>query len=104
MEMLKFVRKCPIDNIPALIQITAWHRICDKPLFEPMRLWCWRTYVPLGLNELISAPPLYKRLEGRGDYDNPYTFDSNVMAIGCYGHYIDISQHAIYLVRVKIVQ
>ena len=26
----------PIDNIPALVQIMAWHRIGDKPLSEPM--------------------------------------------------------------------
>ena len=33
---LKFVPKCPIDNIPALVQIMAWRRIGDKPLSEPM--------------------------------------------------------------------
>ena len=33
---LKFVPRGPIDNIPALVQIMAWRRIGDKPLFEPM--------------------------------------------------------------------
>ena len=33
---LKFVPKCPIYNIPALVQIMAWRRPGDKPLFEPM--------------------------------------------------------------------
>ena len=33
---LKFVLKGPISNIPALIQIMAWHRTGDKPLSEPM--------------------------------------------------------------------
>ena len=33
---LKFVPKGPIDNIPALVQIMAWHRSGDKPLSEPM--------------------------------------------------------------------
>ena len=33
---LKFVPKSPIDNIPALFQITAWRRPGDKPLCEPM--------------------------------------------------------------------
>ena len=33
---LKIVPKCPIDNIPALVQIMAWHRVSDKPLSEPM--------------------------------------------------------------------
>ena len=35
---LKFVPNSPIDNIPALFQIRAWHRPGDKPLSEPMRV------------------------------------------------------------------
>ena len=33
---LKFVPKGPINNIQALVQIMAWRRPGDKPLFEPM--------------------------------------------------------------------
>ena len=33
---LKFVLKGQINNIPALVQIMAWHRPGDKPLSEPM--------------------------------------------------------------------
>ena len=33
---LKFVPKGSINNIPSLVQIMAWHRPGDKPLFEPM--------------------------------------------------------------------
>ena len=33
---LKFVPKGPINNIPALVQIMAWHQSGDKPLSEPM--------------------------------------------------------------------
>ena len=33
---LKFVPKGPINDIPALVQIMAWRRPGDKPLFEPM--------------------------------------------------------------------
>ena len=33
---LKFVHKGPINNIPALVQIMAWRRPGDKPLYEPM--------------------------------------------------------------------
>ena len=33
---LKYVRKGPIDNNPALVQIMAWRRPGDKPLSEPM--------------------------------------------------------------------
>ena len=35
---LKFVRKDPIDHIPALVQIMAWRRPGDKPLSEPMMI------------------------------------------------------------------
>ena len=34
--LLKYVRKGPIDNNPALVQIMAWRRPGDKPLSEPM--------------------------------------------------------------------
>ena len=33
---LKFAPKGPINNIPALVQITAWRRPGDKPLSEPV--------------------------------------------------------------------
>ena len=33
---LKFVHKGPINNIPALVQIMAWHCPGDKPLSEPI--------------------------------------------------------------------
>ena len=33
---LKFVPKCPIDNMLALVQVMAWHQIGNKPLPEPM--------------------------------------------------------------------
>ena len=33
---LKFVPKGPISNVPALVQIMAWHLPGDKPLSEPM--------------------------------------------------------------------
>ena len=49
---LKYVRKGPIDNNPALVQIMAWRRPGDKPLSEPMMLVYWRIYASLCLNEL----------------------------------------------------
>ena len=33
---LKFVPKGPINNIAALVQIMAWLRPGDKPLYEPI--------------------------------------------------------------------
>ena len=42
---LKFFPKGPINNIPALVQIMAWRRVCDKPLSEPMLTQIqWRIY------------------------------------------------------------
>ena len=35
---LNFFLKRPINNIPAFVQIMAWRRPGDKPLFEPMLL------------------------------------------------------------------
>ena len=35
---LKYIPKGPINNIPALVQIMAWHRPGDKPLSEPMMI------------------------------------------------------------------
>ena len=42
---LKIVLKGPIDNNPALVQITAWRRIGDKPLSEPMLTWFTDAYM-----------------------------------------------------------
>ena len=33
---IKFLPRCPINNIPALVQIMAWRRTGDKPLSQPM--------------------------------------------------------------------
>ena len=33
---LKFVPKCPIDDISALVQVMAWRQTGNKPLSEPM--------------------------------------------------------------------
>ena len=36
--LLKFVPKGPVNNVPALVQIMAWHWPGKKPLSEPMML------------------------------------------------------------------
>ena len=33
---LKFFPRGPINNIPALVKLLAWHQPGNKPLFEPM--------------------------------------------------------------------
>ena len=42
---LKFISKGPIDNYTDLVQIMAWSRICDKPLFELMMAWGEYAYI-----------------------------------------------------------
>ena len=42
---LKFVRKIPISNIPALVQIMALHPSGDKPLSEPMMVYLSDAYM-----------------------------------------------------------
>ena len=36
--LLKLVSKGPINNIPALVLIMAWHQPGEKPLSEPMKV------------------------------------------------------------------
>ena len=42
---LKFIPKDPTDNIPALVQIMAWHWPGDMPLSEPMMVWFTDAYM-----------------------------------------------------------
>ena len=54
----KFAPKGPINNIPPLVQVMAWRRPGDKPLFEPM-LICLPTHIcvtrPQWVNSGISS-------------------------------------------------
>ena len=53
---LKFVHKGPINNIPALVQIMAWHRPGDKPLSELMMVNLpSHIYASLGPNDLKTS-------------------------------------------------
>ena len=60
---LNFVPKSPVNNISALVQITAWRRPGDKPLSEPMmvslptHIWVtWPQWVKL--NCMIAPLPV----------------------------------------------
>ena len=68
---LMFIPKDSINNIPALIQIMAWHRAGDKPLSEPMMVilpicicvarpqWgnCWTNHISSRFNLVnVSLP------------------------------------------------
>ena len=46
---LKFVSKIRINNIPALVQIMAWRRTGDKPLYGPLMV---TLLTPICVNEL----------------------------------------------------
>ena len=41
----KFVSSSPIDNMPALVKVMAWHRTGDKELSEPMLTQSTDTYI-----------------------------------------------------------
>ena len=43
---LQFIPKDPIDNTPALVQITAWNQTGDEPLSELMVAYYTDTYMP----------------------------------------------------------
>ena len=51
---LKYVRKGPIDNNPALVEIMAWRRSGDKPLSQPM-------IVSLPTHICVTRPQWVKR-------------------------------------------
>ena len=42
---LKFIPMGPIDNIPALVQVMAWHQSGNKPLSEPMMVFLTDSYM-----------------------------------------------------------
>ena len=54
---LKFVPKCPINNIPALVQIMAWRRPGDKPLSEPMMV-SLPTHICATRSQWVNGPPM----------------------------------------------
>ena len=67
---MKFVPKGPINNIPALVQIMAWRRSGDKPLFEPMM-------VSFTMHICITGPQWVKQLgqfSSNGILDPEYIF------------------------------
>ena len=54
---LKFVPRCPIDNIPALVQIMAWRWPGDKPLSEPMMVRL-PTHICVTRPQWVKIPPI----------------------------------------------
>ena len=53
---LKFLPRGPVNIIPALVQIMAWHQPGNKPLSEPLMV-SLLMHLSRGLNELIYCGP-----------------------------------------------
>ena len=60
---LRFVPKGPINNIPALVQIMAWHRSGDKPSSEPMM-------VSLLMHICVTRPQWVNSMAFGNEYQN----------------------------------
>ena len=54
---LTFVPKGRINNIPAVVQIMAWHRPGDKPLSEPLMV-SLRTHICVTRPQWVNKPSL----------------------------------------------
>ena len=66
---LKFVSAGPINNMPPLVLIMAWHQTDDKPLSEPMMV---SLLMHICLNELITP------IGGIVAYNSFHFFHSNL--------------------------
>ena len=76
---LKFVPKVPINNIPALVQIMAWHWPGDKPLSEPMMV-CLLTYICITRPQWVkSLSPLVQGWGMRDKHDKGLNCLSSVL-------------------------
>ena len=64
--LVKFIPKCRIDNIPALVQIMAWRRQGDKPLFESMMV--------RSLTHICITRPQWVKWTLSDNHQTPYTF------------------------------
>ena len=72
---LKFVPKCLINNIPALVQIMAWRRPGDKALSEPMM-------VRLPTHICVTRPQRVNIKQGKSEGFDSCDRPSNLTQIG----------------------
>ena len=63
---LKFVPSGPIINIPSLVQIMAWRRPGDKPLYEPMVVTL-STHICVIRPQWVNAPDLSQMVSDNWD-------------------------------------
>ena len=71
---LKFVPKGPINNIPALVQIMAWHRPGDKPLSEAMMV-SLLTHIYVTRPQWVKARTRYGHNLGSMLFSSMHTVD-----------------------------
>ena len=58
---LKFVRKCSINNITALVLVMAWRRPGDKPLSGPMMVRL-PTHICVTRPQWVNENPVHRRI------------------------------------------
>ena len=59
---MKFIPKGLVNNIPALVQIMAWHRPGDKPLSEPMMV-SLPTHICVARPQWVNEKTTYVQIE-----------------------------------------
>ena len=82
---LKFILKFQINNIPALVQIMAWHRPGDKPLSQSMMdsfLTCICITRPQWVKNVVTATEDYHQVGLSSKYQQTVLFsESNLHQI-----------------------
>ena len=76
---LKFVPRGPINNIPALVQIMAWHRPATSHYLNQLWLVHCPIYSSIGLNELMLAYHIGIIVYTRSQIRSDNTVRSNYM-------------------------
>ena len=84
---LKFIPRDPMHNIPTLVQVMAWCRPGDKPLFEPMMVklpthicvirpqWVKRTFGAYQVYLMVMGNSFQWRHNGRDGVSNHQPYD-----------------------------
>ena len=91
---LKFVPRGPINNIPTLVQVMAWHRPGDKPLSEPMM-------VRLPMHICVTRPQWVKEVVS----DNRNSEPSKIMLLQvCLYHLGIYPLHQPHIIKTRLLR
>ena len=77
---LKYVRKGPIDNNRALVQIMAWRRSGDKPLSEPM-MGKFGAHICVSWPQWVKCVTVFQNSFPRGVKKSPVKSDFRVCVV-----------------------